>query len=122
MEKLFPDNKFQISKGSLPEDLYICDVVITPLSTVGIDATIFQKPVIFVNVTNDKSFLGDFQEYMISHDVALLCNRDNLISKILGILKEDLWKKEESLKRKEFLHSFFNYNEKVDLLKIIFGN
>jgi len=122
LETLFPGNKFQTSKGSLFEDLYISDVVVTSMSTVGIDATIFQKPVIFANVTREKSFLGDFQEFMISHDVALLCDKDDLIPKILDILQGEGWEKEASIKRKEFLHSFFNYNEKVDLLKIIFGN
>jgi len=59
---------------------------------------------------------------MIEHEVALICTKDDLITKILNISKGELWKIEESEKRREFMQSFFNYDVPTDLRKIIFGN
>lgn len=120
LNELFPGNNFVLSKFSIFEDIYTSDIVVTPTSTVGIDATIFEKPVIFANMTEDPSILGEFQDYMISHKVAMICTKDDLISTIIHFQTKGFWDKVNPNEKKEFLHSFFNFDVEPDLMKLIF--
>lgn len=119
LDKIYPSTNFKCSQGSLFEDIFVSDVVVTTFSTVGIDATIFEKPVIFADILG-KSIIEDIQKYMIEHEVAISCSKDELISKIISIPKGILWKTEESSKRKTFMQAFFNYGKSVDLIETIF--
>lgn len=114
---------FQISKGSLIEDLLISDVVVTTVSTVGLDAVVFEKPVIFVNVAGTAiSSLGGFQKAMIENDVAISVSPEELIPTILSLKKDELWETTKSAKRKQFMYSHFNFGSDVDLMKLIYSN
>jgi len=118
LDELFPGNRFFSSKFSLLEDLFVSDLVVTTMSTVGLDATIMEKPTIFVNTTQSKNLLGEFQKHMIESEVALVCNKDNLISTINDYFKGN-WIV-DSNKQKEFLEYFFNSNKEIDLIALIF--
>ncbi|MFY9300373.1 MAG: CDP-glycerol glycerophosphotransferase family protein [Candidatus Nitrosotenuis sp.] len=114
---------FRISKGSLIEDLLISDAVVTTVSTVGLDAAVFEKPVIFVNVAGmATSSLGGFQKEMIENDMAISVSPEELISTILSLKKGELWETEKSAKRKQFMHSHFNFDSSVDVMKLIYSN
>jgi CDP-glycerol glycerophosphotransferase (TagB/SpsB family) len=114
---------FRISKGSLIEDLMISDVVVTTVSTVGLDATVFEKPIIFVNVAGTAtSSLGGFQKEMIENDVAISTHVEDLVSTILSLKKGEHWGAEKSAKRKQFMHSHFNFGSSVDVMKLIYSN
>lgn len=113
----FPNNQFLISKLSLFEDIAASDIVITTLSTVSIDSTIFKKPIIFAFFQDDFKRLFDFQKYMIDNEVAIVSKPENLKENISSILKEG-WNGDEK-KKKHFLKSFFNLEEKIDLLQLI---
>jgi hypothetical protein len=117
LNQLFPKNKFNLSKYSLLEDLFASDLVVTTMSTVGLDATIMEKPTIFVNTTQDQNLLGEFQKHMIESGVALVSNKANLISYINNYFKGG-WKIDSS-KQKDFLEYFFNSNKEIDLIKLI---
>ncbi|MGI0021941.1 MAG: CDP-glycerol glycerophosphotransferase family protein [Nitrososphaeraceae archaeon] len=122
LEQKYPSKNFKISKGSLVEDIFISDIVVTTISTVGVDAVIFEKPVIFVNIAGSASeSLGGIQKEMIENEVAISISRDELILKILSIQKGQLWETEKSSKRKEFMHSYFSYVQSVDLMKLIYS-
>lgn len=122
LEQKYPSKNFRTSKGSLLEDILISDIVVTTISTVGTDAAVFEKPVIFVNIAGNASeSLGGIRKEMIENEVALSVSRDELISKISSIQKGELWETEKSPRRKEFMHSYFNYDQSVDLMKLIYS-
>lgn len=122
LDKYFPGNNFQLSKLSLFEDIFISDIIVTSTSTVGIDATIFEKPVIFVNVTKTRMFIGDFQQNMVQNKTAIICQKEDIIQTIYSLLEGKIWNKDDDSYRKLFLQNFFNYSKEVDLMKLIFGS
>jgi len=114
---------FKISEGILIEDIFICDVLVTSFSAVAVDATLFEKPVIFANIADEEfSSIAEIHKSMVEHEVATLCSLDDLVSKILSIPKWEKWKTEKSDKRRDFLKSYFNYGQSVDLKQMIFGS
>ena len=119
--KLFPASNFVLSKNTISEDLFLCDLVIVPpISTIGSEAGLYEKPTILVNVVDDDmSSYDDVYQQIVKHDVAHFSSLDNLISNIESIKKGELWKTSESEKRKNFLLMFFTKGEKIDLIKII---
>ena len=119
LEKLFPNNNFVISRFSLFEDIHTCNVIVTPMSTVGIDGTVFGKPVIFVNVTADKTPLSEFQNLMIKYEVAKVCNVDNLLTTIKSTLKNEFWNKDNEIKKNQFLEIFFNFGKSINFSKLL---
>lgn len=123
MTNLYPNNKFKYSKNSLFEDIFVSDVVVTTISAAGADSVMFEKPVIYANIGgNTETTFNEMQKDMIKHDVAISCNVNDLITQILSIKKGELWKMESSEKRKQFVHSYFNYGESIDFMKLIYGN
>jgi len=119
LNQLFPNHKFYLSKFSLLEDLFASDLVVTTMSTVGLDATIMGKPTIFVNTTQDQNLLGEFQKHMIESSVALVSDKENLISSINNYFNGE-WTI-DSNKQQDFLEYFFNSNKEIDLIKFIFN-
>ena len=119
--ELFPASNFVLSKNTISEDLFLCDLVIVPpISTIGSEAALYEKPTILVNVVDDDmSSYDDVYQQIVKHDVARFSSLDNLISNIESIKKGELWKTNESEKRKNFLSMFFTKGEKIDLIKII---
>lgn len=114
----FLASNFLYSKASLTEDILISDVVVTTFSSVGIDAIVLDKPVIFAKLMG--IMWQDFQHDPINKGVVVTCGKDDLIPKIVSILNGEYVYTKESA-RKEFLESYFNLGIKVDLLKIIYG-
>jgi hypothetical protein len=115
ISQIYPSNNFICSKHSLFEDMYICKIVISlPASTVSTEAVLFKKPVILVN-TFEKIKINEVYEEMIKHDVAILSLIDQLSEKINSIRNNELTIKHDSKLAKDFLISFFNYNQKIDL-------
>jgi len=119
LDHIYPENKFHCSKGSLLEDLFISDLVLTTGSTVAIDASIFKKPVIFINIL-DEPYAPDIQKFMIQHSIATSCTQNDLISKVISTLNKEYTKMDTSKKQREFLESFFDYGKTHDLTKLIY--
>jgi len=125
LEKIYPTENFRISTGTLFEDLCVCDtVIVLPITTLGSEAVVFEKPVVVVNLDENKSTNGFRVAYkhLIEHDCAILSSMNELVSKIDSIKKGEIWKTEKSSKRKEFLYSYFNFGKSVDLMKLIYKN
>ena len=120
-KKEFPASNFILSKSTIFEDLYLCDlVVVPPISTVGSEAALYEKPVILLNVVdNDMSTYDDIYQQIVKHDVAKFSSLKDVVSNINSIEKGQLWKTSESSDRKKFLSLFFNRDKKIDLVKII---
>ena len=109
-----------VSSQSLFEDIFICDAVVTTISSIGIDATIFEKPIFLVDISGQiYESLGGIHKYMIDNDVAKLVSLNDL-TEIFELLTENLiWTPNHS-KQKNFMNSFFNYGEKINLLNLIY--
>jgi hypothetical protein len=118
LNDFYPSSNFLISKGSLSEDILCSDIVITTYSSVGVDSTFFEKPVIFVNVSQTNPF-SEIQKLMVEHDEAILCDMENLMQIISTIDKGILWKINESEKRKQFMEMMFNYKNRISVIDII---
>jgi len=89
LDELYPSKIFKCSKGTLLEDILISDVLITNGSTVAIDAALFEKPIIFANVTNDNQ-ARDIQKIMIEKNIAISCSREELVSELESVLKGNI--------------------------------
>jgi len=125
LRSFYPTKNFILSKTTLFEDLFVSDVVVVlPISTVSTEAAIFEKPVILVNreKNHSTSQINETYIHLVEHDVAILASMDEIIPKINSIKRGELWKTSESEKRKEFLYSYFNFGNSVDLMKLIYGN
>ena len=113
---------FLISKGSLFEDITVSDVIITTISSVGIDATIFEKPIFLIDITGmTLKSLGGIHKDMIGNDVAKLVSLNDLTEMIISIEKNQIWKTSDSEKRKKFVCDYFNYDKEVNLLNLIYN-
>lgn len=120
---LYPSKNFIVSKESLFEDIIVSDVVVTTISTVGIDSVPFEKHIIYANKANTENItFSSIQKDMVDHKVAIICSKYELIQKIKIIKKDELWKTDDSIKREKFLQDYFNFGEQVDLIKILYNN
>jgi len=118
INEIYPSDNFKLSNGSLLEDILISDIVVTTYSSVGIDSTFFEKPIIFVNISKTNP-LSDIQKFMVEHDVAFLCEPEKLIENISSIDKGELWKIPESDKRKQFMEIMLNYKKNIEIIDIV---
>ena len=122
LENSYPGNNFKISKNSLFEDICMCDIVIIlPISSVSTEIPLYEKPLFLVNIEKDNSTkaIDDAYLQLVEHDVARLISSSNIVSTINSINKGEIWKTDDSQKRKEYLQNFFNYGKSVNLLKLI---
>jgi len=118
----FPGNNFKISRNTLFEDIFMSDiVVILPISSVSSEVPIFEKPLLLVNIEKDNSTkaIDDAYLQLVEHDVARLISSSDIVSTINSIDKGEIWKNNDSKKRKEFLQNYFNYGNSVNLLHLI---
>lgn len=123
IEQKYGKKNFCSSKGSLFEDIVISDVIVTTISTVSVDATIFEKPILLVNIAGSATqSLGGIHKEMIEKEVSVSVSLSELFPKIQSIKKGELWKIENSQNREKFMQSFFNYKVEIDLLKLIYEN
>jgi hypothetical protein len=122
LNNYFPDNNFLISINTLFEDIFVSDVVvILPISSVSSEVPIFEKPLLLVNVEKDNSVksIDDAYLQLVEHDVAKLISSSEIVSTINLIDKGEIWKNNDSQKRKEFLQNYFNYGNPINLLHLI---
>ena len=115
-------HNFLVSKGSLFEDIVASDLIITTISSVGIDATIFEKPIFLIDIAGmTYDSLGGIHRDMTESDVAKIVSIKNLINMIMTIEKNQVWKTSDSEKRKKFVSDYFNYDKEVNLLNLIYN-
>jgi histone deacetylase complex regulatory component SIN3 len=88
---------------------------------VSSEVPIFEKPLLLVNVEKDNSVksIDDAYLQLVEHDVAKLISSSKIVSTINLIDKGEIWKNNDSQKRKEFLQNYFNYGNSINLLHLI---
>lgn len=116
--EFYPDTNFKLSKGSLSEDILISDIVVTTYSSVGVDSVFFEKPIIFVDISQTNPF-SEIQKFMVEHDMAFSCVPQDLVKVISTIDKGKLWKIQESSKRYQFMEIMFNYPTNIPIVETI---
>jgi len=119
MDENYLTTNFVVSKNNIFEDIFICDLVVTSTSSVGVDAIIFEKPVFYLNISDKIINTSYIQNKLIEYGVAKLYSKNEIIQNIRLIKKSIIWKIDQSKKQKEFLLEFFNYPKNVDLMKLI---
>ena len=115
-KKIYPANNFILSNKSLAEDIFSSDVVtVLPTSTVSTEAILFQKPVIFVNVSDLE--VNDVYLHLVENHLAQLVPINKLETTIQSTLCEKY-----QINRKnwtDFVNNFFNYDNIPDFSKIL---
>jgi len=122
LRNIFPGNNFKISKNTLFDDIFMCDIVVVlPLSSVSTEVPIFEKPLLLVNIEKDNSIsaIDDVYLQLVEYDVARLISASDVVSTINSIDKGELWKNNDSQKRQEFLQHYCNYGISVNFLNLI---
>ncbi|WP_299290869.1 hypothetical protein [Nitrosopumilus sp.] len=125
LRKMYPTNNFLLSKHTLVEDFVLCDLVaILPISTVSTEAALFEKPIIMIDVINDKiqSKFNETYEELINSEIVKLVSIEKIDDAINSLKKDEIWRTDDSEKRKKFVENYFNENKKVDFEKILFDN
>jgi hypothetical protein len=123
IKQKFKVKNFTVSNLSLFEDIMVSDIVVTTISAVSVDATIFEKPVLFVDISGaSEQSLGGIRQYMIKNKVAISVSLTDLFKTISSINKNELWNSKDFPERQNFQKSYHNYGEKIDLLNLIHLN
>lgn len=121
LENIFPENNFLISKNTLFEDIFICDVVaVLPLSSVSTEVPMFKKPLLLVNIERDNSTnaIDDVYLQLIKYEVAKLISYSDLVSTINSIKSGEVWNN-NSQKHKEFLKFYCDLENLIEFEKLI---
>jgi len=93
---------------------------VPPISTVSSEAGLFEKPVFLVNVVDDDmSTYDDIYQQIVKNEIAKFSTLKELVVNINSIKKGELWKTNESEKRKNFLKMFYNKYVEKDVLASI---
>ena len=124
LNNLFPNSNFVCSTGSLYEDLFISDLVLVTYSTVGLEAALFDKPVLYVNMdkTRKSELYGKIPYMLINNKMAIESSMAELNRSVNSALSNSTQFILTSTEKDEFLDFLLNYKKKVDLLNIIFDN
>jgi len=120
--KLCPSLNFKLSLGnSLFEDIGISDVIVVMWSTVGIEAALFEKPVLFTSIEDTDATLikYDFVNEMIKGKSAKFCPLNTLCDEINSINKGELWRISDIPERSKTITKFLNYGNSINLQKLI---
>jgi len=119
LDKLYPSKNFICSKCSIFEDIFLSDIVLVTLSTVGIEAALFNKPTLYVTSSiHDTNNLKSIKSTIINNELAELVSLTNLIDRINSIKKGELWNIDRSEKRKFLLSQYlFNPQKLAEVLK-----
>lgn len=118
LDKLYPSKIFKCSKGSLLEDVYISDLVITNGSTVAIDAAFFKKPIIYFDLPNENQ-ISDIPKHMINIKMAISSSREDLFQKIMSVLSGNEKNLEITKGIDDFLNDFFSTKTQINLEELI---
>ena len=118
LDELYPNKIFKCSKGSLLEDIYISDLIITNGSTVAIDAAFFGKPIIYFDLLNENN-ASNIQKYMISKKIAISPPREELFQKIMLVLSGNEKNLEIEKGIDDFLNDFFSNKTQKNLEELI---
>jgi hypothetical protein len=119
LEKNYHSNNFKISNGSLIEDLSSCDIVLSlPFSTVGVEAIMFDKPIIFADIIQQNNFYIDpIFKILVENKLAYIINESSLKESINSInINSSFYSNPQREKIKQFL---FNFLDKPIIQKYI---
>ena len=125
LREIYPTKNFLLSKQTLIEDFILSDIIVTlPGSTINLEAGLFEKPVLMINVVkqNINSKFNEIFEKLIDSEIVKLINIDNVDEAINSIKKGELWKTSDSKKRQQFLQDYFHINKQINLSEILFNS
>ena len=120
LNEMCPSKNFVCSKSSIFEDIFISDVVVLTYSTVGLESSLFDKPVLYVSIWGKEleNNTGIYSK-MFENDIAFLVSPDELFQKINFFCKNNEFRFSNPEKRKYFFRYFLNYGEKINYYNLI---
>jgi len=118
LSKLCPSKNFICSNLSLFEDIFVSDLVVLTYSTVGLEATLFEKPVFYVSILKgDQSNFSEYYDSFIKNGIIHTISIDELDKKINSFNHMKINSTLEN--NQEIVNYFFNIKQKIDLEKIL---
>jgi hypothetical protein len=121
LSKICPSKNFICSKLSLFEDIFVSDLIVLTYSSVGLEATLFNKPVFYVSVSkNESSNFSEYYEPFIKNGVIETIPIDNLnlkIDKQFNLEFNDI-----STIKQNTINYFFNKVDQRNLKNILTSN
>ncbi len=118
LSKLCPSKNFICSNLSLFEDIFVSDLVVLTYSTVGLEATLFKKPVFYVSILKgDTSNFSEYYDPFIKNGIIHTISIDDLLTKINSYA--DLKNKIPPKTNQDIISYFFNDKKKIDLQKVL---
>ena len=121
VDRLFPESNFLCSTGDLFEDLFISDLVVVTYSTVGIEAALFDKPVIYANIdkTGKTPLRGKVPYMLIEDGLAIESTLNALGGHIDFFLRAGRLQTGQTDGRRDALRRLANWGIETDILKMI---
>ncbi len=88
LQKNYPSKNFLLSKGSLVENFVLSDVIVViPVSTVSIEAIMFDRPIIFPDIIKkNKSKIDPVFQLLIENNLAVLADKPTFIQMINSLI------------------------------------
>ena len=118
LSKICPSKNFICSDLSLFEDIFVSDLVVLTYSTVGLEATLFKKPVFYVSILKgDTSNFSEYYDPFIKNGIIHTISIDDILTKINSYV--ELKSKITSKTNQDIVNYFFNDEQKIDLEKIL---
>lgn len=118
LSKLCPSQNFICSKLSLFEDIFVSDLIVLTYSTVGLEATLFNKPVFYVSVfKGETSNFSEYYEPFIKNGIIETISIDELFSKINSSINSKF--QDIPKIKQDILNYFFNNGKQTDLRNLL---
>ena len=118
LTKICPSKNFICSELSLFEDIFVSDLVVLTYSTVGLEATLFNKPVFYVSILEgNTSNFSEYYEPFIKNGIIHTISIDDLFAKVNSY--DYLKTKLSSKVNQDIINYFFNNKKKIDLQKVL---
>tara|TARA_B100000029_G_C17538506_1_gene945771 strand:- start:1038 stop:1844 length:807 start_codon:yes stop_codon:yes gene_type:complete len=121
IDKHYPSSNFICSKHSLFEDILTSDLIVLTRSTAGVEAVLFEKPVVFVSRSMvDNENFEKIMKIMEENDLITNISVDKIKHTIDLFLKKYEDSNNKTKQNNEFIKYFFNYGKDVDLMELIY--
>ena len=118
LSKLCPSKNFICSNLSVFEDIFVSDLIVLTFSTVGLEATLFNKPVFYVSVfQGDKSNFSEYYQPFIDNHIIETISIDDLSHKIDSYDYSKLLDMPKT--KQDILNYYFNNGKQTDLKNIL---
>lgn len=113
LEEEFPSTNIRLSQESLIEDIVLADIIVSlPIGTVNTESLIFHKPIIFLNIIEEKRLeIDPIFKLLVNNKLVKTIEKGELEQTIISIKKNGLKIDINSQEIEKIINHIFNLNE-----------